>query len=167
MERPLIELRLCAVLMDRTPCKRPLDDLSAWDWLRWAKNGARPGRQPYSGIAGSYALDNIDSENPAGVARVRLSECGGGKRVAEKVAGARPGLSTPRVYILVGGKVLAAAVSKHAGGRPSSSAARYTSRAEDRALPDKAGLRARRYVDHAVSTSGTHSSGIARCPGTI
>ena len=72
MERPPIELRLCAVLMDGTLCKRPLDDLTAWDWLRWAKNGARPGRQPYSGIAGSFALDNIDSENPAGVARVRL-----------------------------------------------------------------------------------------------
>jgi hypothetical protein len=53
MKRPLIELRLCALVMDGTPCKRALDDRTSG------------GLQPHSEMAGSCALDNIDSEKPA------------------------------------------------------------------------------------------------------
>src|SRR2546423_919191 len=45
MERPLSELRLCAVLIDGTSFKRPADDCSPWDWLRWTQNcTGYPGR---------------------------------------------------------------------------------------------------------------------------
>jgi hypothetical protein len=40
MERPLGELRLCAIVIDGTPFQGSADDCSPWDWLRWTQNGA-------------------------------------------------------------------------------------------------------------------------------
>ena len=90
MERPLGELRLCAIVIDGTPFK----DRQMIVALGIGCDGCKT----------VLGIREGATENTAVVSSL-----------AERVGGARRGLLTPRLYILDGGKALAAAVRKHAG----------------------------------------------------
>lgn len=90
MERSLGELRLCAMVIDGILFNRPVDDRFRWDWLRWPQNGA-------------------------GAARRRDGKHGRDEELVSEMAERGVDFSTPQLYILDGGKALAAAVRKHAG----------------------------------------------------
>ncbi len=91
MERPLGELRLCAVLIDGTPFR----DRQMIVALGINVDGRKTG----------LGLREGATENAAVVSEL-LSD----------LAGCGLDFSLPRLYVLDGGKALAAAVRRHAGG---------------------------------------------------
>jgi len=90
MERPLGDLRLCAVLIDGTAVPRPADDRGPGHQHRRAQNGV--------------GLREGATENAAVVSEL-LGD----------LASRGLDFSVPRLYVLDGGKALAAAVRRHAG----------------------------------------------------